>query len=315
MKSTLSLVAVALLCLAGFPGAIAAAEPGALSAAELARERQDVASWKTRRLASLTSETGWPTLVGLFWLKPGENTFGSASTSSLHLDNRSLAGEAGTFVREGNTVRFVARPGAGVTHEGEAVTSIELAADTTGNPTVLESGSLTFYLIERVGNLGIRVRDSESPLRKDFGRLEYFPMADDWVMNARFEPYEPHKKIPIVNILGMREDMDAPGALVFTHGGKVYRLDALLEEPDATELFIMLADETSGDETYGAGRFLYVPLPKDGAVRLNFNRAYNPPCAFNTFATCPLPPPQNRLAVRVEAGELTYASGHAWKPE
>jgi uncharacterized protein len=108
----------------------------------------------------------------------------------------------------------------------------------------------------------------------------------------------------------MREDMDAPGALVFTHGGKEYRLDALLEEPEAEELFIMLADETSGDETYGAGRFMYVDLPKDGVVRLNFNRAYNPPCAFNTFATCPLPPPQNRLAVRVEAGELTYDGPH-----
>jgi uncharacterized protein (DUF1684 family) len=315
MKSTFSLVAIPLLFLAGLPTASVAVEPGTLSAAELAQERQEVASWKTERLASLTGETGWPTLVGLFWLKPGENTFGSASTSSLHLDNHSLAGEAGTFVLEGKKVRFVARPGAGVTHDGQAVTTIELAADTTGDPTLLKSGSLTFYLIERVGNLGIRVRDSESPLRKNFGALEYFPLADDWVMNARFEPYVPHKKVPIVNILGMREDMDAPGALVFAHGGKEYRLDALLEEPDATELFIMLADETSGDETYGAGRFMYVPLPKDGVVRLNFNRAYNPPCAFNTFATCPLPPPQNRLAVRVEAGELTYASGHAWKPE
>ena len=310
MKSTLNLTAMTLVCLAAFVRANAAVEPQAPSAAELAQERQDVALWKTQRLASLTSETGWPTLVGLFWLKPGDNTFGSAGTSRLHLDNPSLAAEAGTFVLEGKIVRFIARPGAGVTHDGEAVTTIDLAADTTGDPTPLKSGSLTFYLIERVGNLGIRVRDSESPLRQNFGKLEYFPLADDWVVNARFEPYTPHKKIPIVNILGMREDMDAPGALVFAHGGKEYRLDALLEEPDAEELFIMLADETSGDETYGAGRFMYVPLPKDGVVRLNFNRAYNPPCAFNTFATCPLPPPQNRLAVRVEAGELTYAGPH-----
>jgi len=310
MKSTLSLVATALLCFVGLPTASAAVEPATPSAAELAQERQDVASWKTQRLASLTSETGWPTLVGLFWLKPGDNTFGSATTNTLRLDNRSLAGEAGTFVLEGKKVRFIARPGAGVTHDGQPVTTLELAADTTGDPTSLESGSLTFYLIERVGNLGIRVRDSESPLRTNFRGLQYFPLADDWVVNARFEPYQPHKRIPIVNILGMREDMDAPGALVFTHGGKEYRLDALLEEPEAEELFIMLADETSGDETYGAGRFMYVDLPKDGVVRLNFNRAYNPPCAFNTFATCPLPPPQNRLAVRVEAGELTYDGPH-----
>ena len=170
-------------------------------------------------------------------------------------------------------------------------------------------------MIERAGNLGIRVRDSENPLRTNFRGLDYFPTADDWVMDAKFEPYEPHQKIPIVNILGMREDMVSPGALVFTHGGKTYRLDALLEEPAATDLFVMLADGTSGEETYGAGRFMYVPLPQDGIVRMNFNQAYNPPCAFNTFATCPLPPPQNRLAVRIEAGELTYAGVGGHLPE
>ncbi len=315
MKSTLSLVAIALSCLAGFPEATAAAEPEALSAAELAQEHANVARWKTQRLASLTSETGWPTLSGLFWLKPGENTFGSASSSALHLDNSALASEAGAFVLEGNKVRFVAHPGAGVTHDGKAITTIELAADTTGDPTLLKSGSLTFYLIERAGNLGIRVRDSENPLRTNFRGLDYFPTADDWVVNAKFEPYEPHKKIPIVNILGMREDMVSPGALVFTHGGETYRLDALLEEPAATDLFVMLADGTSGEETYGAGRFMYVPLPQDGIVRMNFNQAYNPPCAFNTFATCPLPPRQNRLAVRIEAGELTYAGVGGHLPE
>jgi len=312
MKTTLECVAIVLLCLTGLVGASAADEtqPRALNGAQLARERQSVEQWKADRLASLTSETGWLTLSGLFWLKPGENTFGSAGTNALRLDNPSLAGEAGTFVLEGRTVRFIARPGAGVTHDGKAVSEIELAADSTGDPTLLKSGSLTFYVIERVDNLGVRVRDGDNPLRTSFHGLEYFPMNDSWVMDARFEPYEPHKKIPIVNILGMREDMDAPGALVFTHGGREYRLDALLEDPADTELFVMFADETSGEETYGAGRFMYVPLPQDGVVRVNFNRAYNPPCAFNTFATCPLPPPQNRLAARVEAGELTYGSDH-----
>jgi uncharacterized protein len=312
MKTTLNSVAIPLVCMAALAGANATADTlaPALSATELAKERQDVERWKSQRSASLTSETGWLALSGLFWLKPGENTFGSASTNALHLDNESLASAAGTFVLEGDTVRFIARPDAGVTHEGEAVTSIELAADSTGDPTLLKSGSLTFYVIERAGNLGIRVRDSANPLRTSFHGLDYFPIDDSWVMDARFEPYEPHKKIPIVNIVGMREDMDAPGALVFSHGGHEYRLDALLEDPADNELFIMLADATSGEETYGAGRFMYVPLPRDGVVRLNFNRAYNPPCAFNTFATCPLPPPQNRLTVRVEAGELTYGSDH-----
>jgi uncharacterized protein len=312
MKAPLNALVISLLCLAALVGPNAWGEtpPDALGGAELAKERQEVAVWKAGRLASLASESGWLALSGLFWLEPGENTFGSNSTNALHLDNASLAAEAGTFVLEDGTVRFIARADSGVTHEGKAVADIDLAADSTGDPTLLASGTLSFYLIERVGNFGIRVRDSANPLRASFRGLDYFPINDGWVVDARFEPYEPHKKIPIVNILSMREDMDAPGALVFAHGGQEYRLDALLEDPASTELFIMFADATSGHETYGAGRFMYVPLPHDGVVRLNFNRAYNPPCAFNDFATCPLPPPQNRLPVRVDAGELTYVGTH-----
>ena len=283
----------------------------AVSTEELAKERQGVEQWKARRLASLTSETGWLTLSGLYWLKPGANTFGRAKSNALVLDNPSLADRAGSFVVDGQKVHFVAHTGAGVTHDGQPVSDIALASDLTENPTLLKSGSVTFYLIERVGKLGVRVRDSENPHRKNFAGLQYFPVNDGWVVDAHFEPYTPHKKVPIVNILGMTEDMEAPGALVFTHDGKDYRLDAVLEDPADKELFILFADGTSGKETYGAGRFMYVPLPsKDGLVRLNFNKAYNPPCAFNAFATCPLPPPQNRLrSVRIEAGEKTYV-GH-----
>jgi uncharacterized protein len=292
------------LCAAGLASA-------AITGSDLAQERTNVEQWKARRLASLTSDTGWLTLAGLYWLKPGENTFGRAKSNTLVLDNKSLAERAGSFVVKDQKVHFVARKGTVVTHDGKPVTDLELASDLTSDPTVLKSGSLSFYLIERVGKLGIRVRDSENPHRKNFTGLQYFPVDDSWVVDARFEPYSPRKKVPIINILGMQEDMDAPGALVFTHDGKEYRLDALLEDPADKELFIMFADGTSGKETYGAGRFMYVPLPsKDALVRLNFNKAYNPPCAFNVFATCPLPPPQNKMmAVRVEAGEKTYA-GH-----
>lgn len=207
-------------------------------------------------------------------------------------------------------MRFAAAANAGITHDGAAVTELTLSSDAADAPTLLQSGTLSFYVIDRTGNLGIRVRDSAHPLRTAFHGLDYFPYDDSWVVNARFEPYTPHKQVPIVNILGMRENVPASGALVFTHGGQEYRLDALLETPDSAELFIMFADDTTGAETYGAGRYLYVPLPRDGYVRVNFNTAYNPPCTFNVFATCPLPPPQNRLAVRVEAGELNYASPH-----
>ncbi|MEJ1960575.1 MAG: DUF1684 domain-containing protein [Gammaproteobacteria bacterium] len=308
---TAALCAVSLA--AGSATALATAEvqAHAIGAVDLQQEREIVEQWKAQRLERLTSETGWLTLNGLFWLKPGDNPFGRAKSNSLILDHKALAPAAGTFVVRGSKVRFVANQGAGITHDGKPVTDIELAADDTEAPTLLQSGSLTFFLIQRAGQLGIRVRDSENPHLKNFQGLSYFPFAEGWVVDARFEPYEPRRKIPIINIVGMQEDMDAPGALVFTHGGKEYRLDAVLEEPSDKELFVLFADGTSGKETYGAGRFLYVPLPKDGVVRLDFNKAYNPPCAFNDFATCPLPPSQNRLlSVRIEAGEKSYAGGH-----
>jgi uncharacterized protein (DUF1684 family) len=302
-----AMFSAAIWCAASFAAA-GSSEPAPPARDELAQERQVVEEWKARRLASLTSETGWLTLAGLYWLKPGENTFGRAKSNALRLDNESLANLAGAFVLNGNKVRFVARKGAGVTHEGTPVSEIDLAPDTTGKPTLLKSGALTFFVIDRDGRLGIRVRDSENVHRRNFRGLEYFPVDDSWVFNARFEPYTPRRKVKIVNILGMEEDLDAPGALVFTKDGKEYRLDAVLEDPGDTELFVMFADATSGKETYGAGRFMYVPMPKDGAVRLNFNKSYNPPCAFNEFATCPLPPFQNRLtSLRIDAGEKNYA--------
>jgi len=278
-----------------------------------AREQQLVAKWKADRLASLTSETGWTTLAGLFWLKDGDNSFGSAKSNQLQLDNPALAAQAGSFHVQDGKVGFTASKEAGITHDGQPVSGeIALTTDAaTDNPTLLQSGSLSFFAIERAGKPGVRVRDSQSPHRLNFKGLDYFPVEASWVFNARFEPYT-NKKLPIVNILGMTEDMPAPGALVFTKDGKEYRLDTVLEEPDATELFVMFADATSGKETYGAGRFLYVPMPKDGKVRLDFNKAYNPPCAFSDFATCPLPPSQNRLmSLSVLAGEKTYAGGHA----
>jgi len=277
------------------------------AAAALQAERDAIDAWRSQRVDSLTSDSGWLTLAGLFWLKEGDNIFGRAASNSLVLDNASLADTAGNFELRGRQVRFIARPGSGVTYAGKPVDSLELAADVSGKPTVLASGTLRFYVIERAGNLGVRVRDLANPHRLQFRGLSYFPVSTDWVFDARFEPYQPAHHIRIVNILGMEEEMVSPGALVFRRGGREWRLDAVLEQAGDTELFIMFADGTSGHETYGGGRFLGTPLPQGGHVQLDFNKAYNPPCALNDFATCPLPPPQNRLKLRVEAGEKTYA--------
>lgn len=266
--------------------------------------------WQQRRTTNLTSESGWLTLVGLYWLKPGENTIGRDRSNRIVLDHAALDAKSGKFTLTNNSVTFTAAPNSKVTHEGKPINTITMTPDTAGEPTQLASGSLRFYVIERAGKLGIRVRDLEHPARKNFQGLEYFPARNDWIVDARFDPYPADKRIPIVNILGMTDQMVAPGAIVFKKGGREYRLDTLLETPDAQELFVMFADATSARETYGAGRFMYIPLPKDGRVTVDFNRAYNPPCAFNEFATCPLPPPQNRLPVRVDAGEKNYRAAH-----
>ena len=299
-------LAAALACALVVP-ALASTPP----ADALQAERTSVDAWRTKRLDALTSDDGWLTLTGLFWLKPGDNTFGRGAGNALVLDNPALAETAGAFVLSGQKVRFNAAPGAGISHDGRPVSSLELVADTAGEPTTLASGSLRFFVIERAGNLGVRVRDLNNPHRLGFLGLSYFPVSTAWVIDAHFEPYRPAHQVKIINILGMEQDMESPGALVFRKDGREWRLDAVLEEPGDTELFVMFADATSGHETYGAGRFLRVPIPSGDRVRVDFNKAYNPPCALNDFATCPLPPFQNRLRLRIEAGEKTYAGAHA----
>ena len=298
MRTTLKLTIVALLI------------TSLVAANDLRSERADIEHWRAARVAELTNETGWLSLVGLFWLSPGENTFGRAPSNTLVLDNPNLADTAGTFILTGDKVTFTAKPGSGITHGGQPVSTIELVSDAKESPTVVSSGSLRFFIIERAGKLGVRVRDLASPMRRDFKGLQYFPIATDWVFAARFEPYEPQRHIKIVNILGLEEDMVSPGAVVFTRKGQEVRLDTVLDGPDATDLFIMFADATSGHATYGAGRFLHAPFATHGQTVVDFNKAYNPPCAFNNFATCPLPPYQNRLKLEITAGEKTYAGGH-----
>ena len=285
--------------------------PALAAAVDFATEQANVLAWRQQRFASLTGDSGWLTLAGLFWLNDGSNSFGSGSGNDLVLNNPALADTAGSFDLEGAAVTFSAQPDGGVTLNGQQFDSVTLQSDAGGAPTVLESGPLRFFVIERAGKLGVRVRDLNSARRLEFRGLEYFPISTQWVVNARFLPYRPAKRIRIINILGMEEDDVSPGAVVFTRNGRSFRLDTVLESSGDQQLFIMLADATSGQETYGGGRFLYVPLPVGNTVQLDFNKAFNPPCALSDFATCPLPPPQNRLSLRITAGELTYAGAPA----
>jgi uncharacterized protein (DUF1684 family) len=183
----------------------------------------------------------------------------------------------------------------------------KLASDTTGKPDLVTVGAVSFYLIQRADRFGIRLRDLESPMRKDFRGIDSWEIDPKFAVQARFEAYDPPRQIPIANEIGIVDKMWAPGSLHFEWDGQQCSMDALQNSLDEDSLFLIFRDVTSGEETYGSGRFLYTELPKDGKVLIDFNKAYNPPCAFSPYTTCPLPPLQNELDVAIRAGEKDYA--------
>ena len=267
----------------------------------------EIEEWRASRLERITSPDGWLTLVGLFWLKEGENAFGGGQENRVALPAEKAPERAGSFLMSSEGVTAVVAEGAGVTYKGEAVTKLSLRNDMQGEPTVLELGSLSFYVIERSGRLGVRVKDSESDARREFKGLDYYPVEAAWRVTARFEPYDPPKPVDIPNVLGGFFHETAPGAVVFDLESKTYRLDPM---PDGDSFMLVFADKTNGSETYGGGRFLDLDLPEEaGPIIVDFNKSYNPPCVFTPFATCPLPPPQNRLGVSVRAGERGFVTG------
>ncbi|HEX8559164.1 MAG TPA: DUF1684 domain-containing protein [Pyrinomonadaceae bacterium] len=277
--------------------------PPPTQAALGASYEQELEQWRAKRLEGLKGEDGWLTLIGLFWLKEGENRLGSDPSSEINLPEGKVPPRAGVVRLAGGRVTLEAEPGAGITSGGRPVTTLELKSDEDGEQTMLELGTLSFHVVKRGERLGLRVKDRANPAREEFKGTDYYPADRAWVVSARFEPYEPPRRVPILNVLGMETEETAPGELVFEVAGRAYRLQALREK-GVEQLFIIFADQTSGKETYGAGRYLYADPPDgEGRVRLDFNRAYSPPCAFTRYATCPLPPAQNRLALRVEAGE------------
>ena len=307
MRLRLALLAVlaAAACAAEAPPPPAAApEPAYLAALE---------SWRAERYERLRRPDGWLSLVGLHWLREGVNTLGGDPASDLLLPADRAAAELGELRRSGRRVRFAAAPGAEVTLAGEPVTEVEMASDAGGEPTVLEHRSLVFYVIERGERIGLRVKDLESELRRDFDGIDHYPVDPAWRLDARFEPFAEVKMLPVPNITGDVLDQPVHGRVVFSVGGEEHALEPL-GEPDG-ELFLVFGDETNGNETYGGGRFLDAGPPDgEGRLVLDFNRAYNPPCVFTPYATCPLPPPVNRLGLAVRAGEKSFGDGHDEEP-
>ena len=309
-----SRLAVAVLLLAACarteqPETASTPQASATAAAEQAPldPKAEYDKWRSDRDQRLRREDGWLTLVGLHWLKEGDNTLGSAKSNRIVMPAKTPA-KIGTLQLAKGVLTFTPATGATLTIDEKPVTAATtLQPDVAENgPTVVKSGPVQFYVIRRQGDrYGIRVKDAENAMRVNFKGMDYFPYDPQKRVEARFERYEPVKQIPITDITGVTSNNPSPGALVFELDGKSVRLDPILEEPD--DLFIIFKDETSKDSTYQAGRYLYAKLPKEGdKVIVDFNKAYNPPCVFTPFATCPLPPKQNELAFRLEAGEKRF---------
>ena len=267
---------------------------------------RQVEEWRKARVERLRQPQGWLSLVGLHWLEPGTHAIGRAADNGIVLATGPQ--QLGTIEFAEGKVRFTAAPESGAKiGEAAPVGTVELAPDSSGAPTTLafDGGEATLQVIERGGRYGLRVRDARAKTRSGFVGIEHYPTDAGWRYEARFEPHPPGRTIEIANVIGQLEPMANPGAVVFEREGKTYRLEAV-DEGDG-QLFLIFADRTNGKHTYGAGRFLYAQPAVDGRTELDFNKAYNPPCAFNAYSTCPLPPPENRLDLAVTAGEKKYA--------
>ena len=261
--------------------------------------RATVEAWRRERYRRLLLDTSWLTLAGLEWLKPGVNRVGSDPDADAVLP----AGPrwAGTVTL---TEAGIVADGS-FTHAGTPADGLRLETDRDGEPTMLELDSLRFCIIERGERFGLRIWDTDSPARSEFKGIEHWPVDPAWCLTARLEA-KPGRTLHVPDVLGTIDEEESPGDLLFEAGGVTHRLQAL-PGGDAGELWLVFGDATNGHETYGGGRFLYTDAPNgNGSVELDFNRAYNPPCVFSPYATCPLPWPENRLAIRIEAGERAW---------
>lgn len=257
--------------------------------------------WHQKRIESLKAESGWLNLAGLFWLKEGRNKFGSDETNDILFPKNKSKPFLGEIWVDKGKITLKANPDAGIFTGDKAVGRLDIFPDET--PVTLRHKSLRWFIIKRGEKYAVRLRDLESEYLKEFTGIERYPAQVNWRVKARFEPTT-GKKVAITDITGRTADQESPGTLVFSVKGKEYRLDAV---GSLNDLFIIFADHTNKKETYGAGRFLYSSIEKDGTAWLDFNKAINPPCAFSPYATCPLPPKQNKLALAIPAGEKRYS--------
>lgn len=302
-----SLLAACLLSLAGCGGsAPAPVDDDAHKAVPAFLAEQD--AWRRERTQNLLRPDGWTSLVGLHWIELKAHYIGSSAGSGIRLAKGPP--KLGLLQQEDGRLYFTPEPGVALTLDGEPLRGrVELRDDAQGPPSVVgfDEGKGQLTVIARGGRRALRVKHADAPTRTGFAGLAYWPADPSWKIDARFVPHPPGKTLPVADIIGVVNAVPNPGAVEFDRDGRTWRIEAL-DEGDGS-LFLVFADRTNGHGSYGAGRFLYADKPHDdGTVVLDFNQAYNPPCAFTPFATCPLPPPENRLDLAVTAGEKKYAA-------
>lgn len=286
---------VAALALAA--GACGRAEP----ALDTVAYEAEITEWRTGRLERLLKPTGYLTQIGLYWLEDGSYSMGSSPGNHIVLPGTAAA-HVGNLVVADGVVSMTVAPNVDVLDGEKPVGDIVMPADTSGDTMVLSHGSIAWSIIERAGELAVRVRDFEHPFAKTFGPLPYYAIDPEYRVSARLHRYDEPRTVAVDTVIeGFQQFPTAPGIARFAINGQEYELEPT---NSGDELFFVFGDDTNRDETYGAGRFVYADMPKeDGEFILDFNKSYSPPCAFNDFSTCPVASPRNRLPVRIEAGE------------
>lgn len=266
--------------------------------------QEEIKTWHQKRIEDLKKEEGWLNLAGLIWLQEGVNTIGGDAKNTITFPSDHSDAVLGKVILKEGKVSFEAEKNASV-YQGEELVSRAELFPYKGKPAVLKHKSLRWFIIQRGDKYAIRLRDLESPYLKNFHGIETFPISEDWKIKAQFVPTV-GKKLKITDITGRTYEQESPGKLVFKVNGKEYTLEAVGTKE---RLHFVFGDLTNKHESYGGGRFLDVPGPDaEGITYIDFNKSYNPPCAFTPYATCPLPTQENKLAVAITAGEKRYGN-------
>lgn len=263
-----------------------------------------IKQWQQQRIESLKAEDGWLNLAGLYWLEEGNNTLGGDERNSILFPADHSDAFVGTVTLNKGITHFTVAPHAVVNTASTDVTNIQVFPYKE-QPIVLAHKSLRWFVIQRGTKYAIRLRDLENPILKEFKGIETFPIDEQWKIKAQFVPTV-GRKIKMLDITGRVFEEESPGKLVFKINGETYSLETT---GTTAHLFIVFGDATNNLDTYGGGRFLEVDAPQeDGSIYLDFNKAYNPPCAFTPYATCPLPTKENKLSIAISAGEQFHES-------